>query len=359
MPSSAPHPVAPAADPLGRTPLDARLTSLLDAARTDPAFGTDVAATLSWARSVGTVAPRPGAGTAALWRLLAETARVDVAGARILEPLLDARAILAERTAEADAPAAVRALAEDRTTTWGVFAAEGSGLRVDARREDEGWRLTGTKPWCSLAGALDAALITAWTGEERTLFAIDLRDPGATARPGPWHARGLAGVVSAPLDLHGVAAVAIGDAGWYLRRPGFAWGGMGVAAVWWGGAQPIMDRIEAAARDERADQLAQVAAGRVAAASWAASAVLADAAIAVDAGVSGREASLLAARVRAVVAGAVRTVLETEERVLGPGPVTVDETHARRVADLGLYLRQDHADRDLARLGRLDAEARA
>ena len=37
------------------------------------------------------------------------------------------------------------------------------------------------------------------------------------------------------------------------------------------------------------------------------------------------------------------------------GLLTVDEAHARRVADLRVYLRQHHAERDLARLGRLVA----
>ena len=32
-------------------------------------------------------------------------------------------------------------------------------------------------------------------------------------------------------------------------------------------------------------------------------------------------------------------------------PLTSDETHARRVADLGVYVRQHHAERDLAAIG--------
>lgn len=36
---------------------------------------------------------------------------------------------------------------------------------------------------------------------------------------------------------------------------------------------------------------------------------------------------------------------------LGPAPLAFDEDHARRVADLELYVRQHHAERDLAQLG--------
>jgi hypothetical protein len=41
-------------------------------------------------------------------------------------------------------------------------------------------------------------------------------------------------------------------------------------------------------------------------------------------------------------------------RALGPAPLATDREHAQRVADLTVYLRQHHAERDLARLGELD-----
>ena len=43
-------------------------------------------------------------------------------------------------------------------------------------------------------------------------------------------------------------------------------------------------------------------------------------------------------------------------RALGAGPLGHDEAHGRRVADLTVYLRQHHAERDLAQLGALVAE---
>ncbi|MBE9928064.1 acyl-CoA dehydrogenase, partial [Cellulosimicrobium cellulans] len=80
--------------------------------------------------------------------------------------------------------------------------------------------------------------------------------------------------------------------------------------------------------------------------------VLAEAASAVDTGVEGADASLLARRVRGVVAEAVEEVQRRCAHALGPGPLTTDERFARRVADLGLYVRQHHAERDDASLGR-------
>lgn len=38
-------------------------------------------------------------------------------------------------------------------------------------------------------------------------------------------------------------------------------------------------------------------------------------------------------------------------RALGPAPLALEAEHARRVADLQLYVRQHHAERDQASLG--------
>lgn len=43
-------------------------------------------------------------------------------------------------------------------------------------------------------------------------------------------------------------------------------------------------------------------------------------------------------------------------RALGAGPLCRDADHARRVADLTVYLRQSHAEADLEQLGRLLVE---
>ena len=54
---------------------------------------------------------------------------------------------------------------------------------------------------------------------------------------------------------------------------------------------------------------------------------------------------------RQVVAAAAEQVLGHAAHGLGPGPLAGDEDHARRVADLELYVRQWHAERDQAALG--------
>lgn len=330
----------------------------LDTARQTPGFGTDPASTLAWCVDVGKRAPRAGGGrTRELWDLMAAVAALDVSAARMLEPHLDALGILHQAGLMPEGETASAALEQVRVragSTWGVFAAEGAGRRLEAVPAAGGWRLRGTKPWCSLAAHLSHALVTASVdGGERRLFAVDLRDSRVRPHAGPWFARGLENVVSADVDFDDAPALPVGDAGWYLTRPGFAWGGMTVAACWWGAAVGIAEPLAAAAASERADQLALVHLGRTDAALWAARAVLREAAELIDAGESSAVGDrLLAERVRsAVVAAATLTLAETDA-ALGPAPLVADQAHARRVADLHLYLRQHHGPRDSARIGR-------
>ncbi|WP_239066155.1 acyl-CoA dehydrogenase [Microbacterium hibisci] len=335
--------------------------ALKDAAALE-GFGIDIPSTIDWCVRVGRGAPLAGAGdTAALWDLLAATACRDVAAARVLEPHLDALGILRQAGTDLGAgsdPWRAADIGADADSSWGVFAAEGPGVRVDAHETPAGWTLSGTKPWCSLATHLSHALVTAFVGDQRRLFAVALRGPGVRPHDGPWVARGLPDIVSAPVDFDGAPAVPIGDIGWYLTRPGFAWGAMSVAACWWGGARGIREALRGAASSERADQVALVHLGRTDAALWAARAALREAAELVDDGAR-IDQKLLAERVRGAVVHAAGTALAEADAALGPGPLVSDPAYARRVADLHLYLRQHHGLRDAARLGRLVVESGA
>ena len=92
----------------------------------------------------------------------------------MIEAHTDALAILHEAADDPDIRRVpLDAIGVQPDSTWGVFAAEGPGVRVDARQVGDQWLLTGTKPWCSLADRLSHALITAHTGDgTRRLFAI-------------------------------------------------------------------------------------------------------------------------------------------------------------------------------------------
>jgi alkylation response protein AidB-like acyl-CoA dehydrogenase len=305
----------------------------------------------------------PGTGTtAALWEALATIASVDLGAVRAVEPHLDAVAILAQ------APeGALPAVASAPECTWGVFAAEGGPFPLTATRTDTGngngtgngteagsWTLTGTKPWCSLADRLSAALVTAHLGDgSRALFAVDLSDPGVRTDTGGWFARGLSEIPSGPVEFTAVPAYPVGEAQWYLDRPGFSWGGIGVAACWYGGAVGLARSVFAAARTRDAvDPLLAMHLGAIDEQLQTARRALAEAAELVDHGrISGAFGKQVTHRVRATVALACENILTRVGHALGPAPLAQDDTHSKRVADLQLYIRQHHAEKDQASLG--------
>ena len=58
---------------------------------------------------------------------------------------------------------------------------------------------------------------------------------------------------------------------------------------------------------------------------------------------------------RAIVESAATQTVDRVGRALGATPLATDPSHTQAVADLLVYLRQSHAERDLAALGRLVA----
>lgn len=331
----------------------------------------DVPALLALARTEGNSWPQPGGGnTGRLWELLASVATVDVAASRVFEPHLDAQAILAQAGQDpADGPGA-----------WGVFAAEGPGASLQAKADGAGILLSGSKPWCSLAPLLDRAVITAHTETGgRAAFAVDLRHPGVTCEEPGWVARGLREIPSGTVHFRQVPAKPLGGEGWYFSRPGFAWGGMGVAACWLGGAVGVArdykNSLAAGAESGREpDQIALAALGETDRILAAALQYLARTAALIDGGGLGDghastgsgkpdaggskpgtycSAWSEALRVRGTVAAAVERVLTLVSENRGPGPLVFNEPYAKRMADLALYVRQHHAMRDDAQLGKL------
>lgn len=304
--------------------------------------GEDIDAAIGLAVAIGARLPAPGTGdTAQRWGVLSAVAAANLTAARVLEAHSDALAIMDE--AGEPGPAA---------GSWGVFAAEAPPARLEAQPDGAGATLSGIKPWCSLGDRLDHALVTAHCADERQLFRVDLRQPSVSpAQPDGWVARGLRTVTSVPISFDRTPAHPVGAPGWYLVRPGFSWGGIGVAACWHGGAAGLAAAVRAAAT-KRPGDLLHMHLGAIDVALHASGCALADAAARVDAGeATGADGQLLALRVRSVVADAAERVLRHAGHALGPAPLAFDAGYAARVADLELYVRQHHAERDLAALG--------
>ncbi|MEU4243351.1 acyl-CoA dehydrogenase [Actinoplanes sp. NPDC026619] len=288
--------------------------------------------------------PLPGHGaTAERLRGLTALGRADLVGARLAEGHLDAVAIRAE-LADTD---------QNRTDErWGVWAAAPSSVR--AEHGPAGWTLTGDRPWCSGAAWCTDALVTAEADDGIRLFAVRNAPPHATPLDDTWPAVGMAGSDSRTIRFTDAPARPVGGPGAYVDRPGFWHGGVGVAACWFGGALGVADALLSAARRKDVGPHALAHLGAVDVALGAAGSVLADAALRIDAD-PGADAHVLALRVRATVESAATEVLDRVGRALGAGPLCRDADHARRVADLTVYLRQSHAESDLEQLGGLVA----
>lgn len=312
-----------------------------------PAVIETVAAAFAAAVQAGRLdLPHPGHGrTLERWAILADLAEEDLGLARLAEGHADALAILAELGAAAP-PAGTR---------WGVWAAQPPGAGLTARRGADGWRLDGVKQYCSGARSCTDALVTAEAPDGVRLFAVSTRDLWPI--PGTWRGTGMAASDTLDVSFDNIAAEPVAGPGSYTSRPGFAHGGAGVAACWYGGARAIGRTLRdaAASRDVGPHALAHL--GGVDLALHTARTVLAAAAAEIDADPEdrrdgGRERAL---RVRALVEAAATEVMRRVGRALGAGPLSRDGTHSRRVADLTVYLRQHHAERDLAQLGTLVA----
>jgi alkylation response protein AidB-like acyl-CoA dehydrogenase len=304
--------------------------------------------------------PMPGSGrTNERFRALVEIGQVDLDVARLAEAHVDAQAIVLEltgRPADQSLPALPEGL--DSRRLWGVWAANPPASPVVATQSPDGWQLDGTKPWCSGAGCCDAALVTAQTHDGYRLFAVDLHEPSAHPVDGTWPARSMRGSDSRSVCFSATPAVAIGDVGDYLSRPGFWQGAAGVAAVWLGGAVGVAEALWEAGRRRQLHPHALAHAGAVDAALSAAEAILDRAAHEFDSDpldASGR-AQLTARRTRAVVERTAVEVIDRVARSLGAAPLALDPDHAKRVGDLELYLRQSHAERDLEAHGALRIE---
>ncbi|QKE82864.1 acyl-CoA dehydrogenase [Arthrobacter sp. NEB 688] len=310
----------------------------------------DVLDGLAVARREAGVAERLAADPWRYLSTLATLGSLDLTVARAAEPHLDAVAVLAQ----AGHPD-LSSLGVDAASTFGVYAARAPGAVLVSRTAADGTtRVDGTKAWCSLSTTVSHALVTVDAGARPGLHAVPLRHPGVVHDDGRWVPRGLAAVRTGSMTLTDVPTVAVGEGDWYLERPGFAWGGIGVAAVWFGAAAAVAGRLVDAARRRPPDQVALLHLGAVDRLLHGALLSLRDAARAIgDGSADGRAGALLAARVRAVVADAAEEVLRAVGHGLGPAPLTADDEHAGRVADLTVYLRQHHAERDLAALGAL------
>ncbi|MGY2262870.1 acyl-CoA dehydrogenase [Pseudomonas sp. SDO55104_S430] len=291
--------------------------------------------------------PMPGRGqTLSRWRKLAAVSASDLALAKLYEGHTDAMAILTEL--EPGRPIAIG--------TWGTWAAEPpfARVKISARHGDEVY-LEGRKAWCSGAPLLDWALVTAWDEQlQPQLIAVQLNQPTISLIADGWQAVGMNSTASIDVRFEGTRGRCVGLPGEYLDRPGFWQGGGGIAACWYGAACELAGFLRAHCAQPYHDAHAEVHLGAVDTALCAAAASLRETAAWIDA--NPRESpEVQVRRLRAQVEVAVDSVLEHVGRALGATPFCRNSHFARLAADLPVFVRQSHAEKDLAELGKLVA----
>ncbi len=301
----------------------------------------------------GSELPLPGSGST--WRrftTLAEQASVDLSLGRLSEGHADALAILAEAGMKPVDGAA-----------YGVWASQSKGSPTVAERVSDGWKLSGTKEFCSGSGILDRALVVAQTVEGRIIFDVAVDAHVNAVIPESWPSVGMAASRSDTLEFGGPVIGdddVVGSADFYLSRPGFWFGAIGVAACWYGGAVGIVnDLIKSLGPDPNDFVLADL--GDCVSALEAMRTVLKCAANSIDDDPTdnARQARFRALVARHVVHGGALTILERAASAGGARPLCLDAAQSRRVADLFVYLSQHHGSADAKELGRILTSARS
>lgn len=268
--------------------------------------------------------------------------RTDVPLARLTEGHVDALRIL-DQAGAAPVPGAA----------YGVWASRSRDTGIAGCREGGDWVLDGTLRFASGAGVIDRALVPVWP-EPDVHVLLDLDVSGWEFDTDAWRTRAMELSRSHQVTLAGLrtAATVVGPPGFYLGRPGFFPGGVGVAAVWVGGAARVADLLAAAVPVARRSPAQVARFGRLRTALATASAIVRDAAGRLDEG-SVEELRVTSTYARAGVADAVRAVLAQARTVAGPAALAFDEDLTRAVDDLAMFVGQQNEDGDALWLGGL------
>lgn len=308
---------------------------------TEP-VGHGVAATLRGELAGGLRLPDPGSGaTRERLRELRRFAAMNASLGRLIEAHADAVSILSEAGRHVDG--------HDALAVW----ASGGPGGLNLQPTSGGAELVGRKAFCGGASMVDAALVTVDSPEGQRLVFVRLDAPGITVDDTTWQSEGFAdaGICDVYFDHVAVDGAALtGPPGWYTARPGFWQGAIGVAALWAGMADAMVQRLPQWSR--HTDQVAAVGNGTIAADLWGIDASLDAAADWIDSHHLD-DCAAVALACRHCVQSHVRSIMSIVHHETGPAPLAFDRHMAVGRLELELAIGQCHGARDLAVLGAL------
>jgi alkylation response protein AidB-like acyl-CoA dehydrogenase len=284
-------------------------------------------------------------GWSELVDVLLSIGRTDVPLSRLVEGHADAQRILHQAGAKA-VPGAL----------YGVWASRSQQTGVTATRSGTAYVLDGTLRFASGLGVIDRALLPVWPDPDHHV----LLDLPVTGGGDTWVVDDAQWVTSAmevsrshtvAVRRHPVPLTArVGPDDFYLSRPQFFPGGVGVAACWLGGATRVGDLVRARLRDPVPPALQlRLGALRSRLAGGAALLVTAASRLNETEG-DGPLSRAISAEARWGVAEVVHDVLDQAHRIAGPAGLAYDRELTRAVHDLRLYVLQHNADADATSL---------
>jgi alkylation response protein AidB-like acyl-CoA dehydrogenase len=273
--------------------------------------------------------------------------RTDIPLSRLTEGHVDALRIHAEAGTTAS-----------ESCLYGVWASRSRGTGIRAHRTHSGWHLRGTLRFASGAGLLDRALLPVWLDDETSVL-LDVPVGEWPVDDSAWQTGAMrlsrSHTIHLDHDVSGETVAQVGGEGFYLGRPGFFPGGIGVAAVWVGGAARVADLVRQHLGQTAPSPAAQLRLGHLRIELVAAAGAVEAAARRLATGglpASG-DLQTLATETRSVVGASVRRLLEQARTLAGPAGLAFDGPLTRAIDDLDLYVRQQSTDGDALFLGGL------
>jgi len=320
----------------------------------EPRFPADAFAVLAAERALLLTA-EAAVTRADEWAAVRAVAAADGSVGRLYEGHLNAVervALLAPEPVRAEALAAV---AEGRVLgVWGADPLPIEGEPAWLEPAGGGWALRGVKVFCSGAGGLDRALVTArhpLGGPPRLAF-VALDDAVEVDRT--WfRGAGMRASESHRVAFHGARVLALlGGPGELVREPWFSRDAIRTAAAWAGLADCAADEALAqlAARPEPDDAQA-IAAARIVAARATIDRWFEHGAARADAE-PGAPLVELAVQLRLAVAEAGRSLLDEAARACGSRPFAIASPLDRARRDFELFVLQHRLEPLLVRAGR-------